>query len=105
MAFRNTNVGRKFQGTPLAKNTHKPSSLGSTAMEQSPDSGGNRFNPVQKPQANLQNMNIPVTGGQPPAAYPGMNTGAVGNSSLGNIGAGRVSKKKVAVAKPSFYGK
>lgn len=104
MAFRDPNQGRRAMGSPFAKNTHKPNSLGTTRMEQSPDSGGNVFNPVQKPISNLQNTPIPVTGQQPTAAYPGMNTGAVGNSSLGNIGAGRVTKK-VAVAKPSFYGK
>lgn len=105
MLTRDPKKGRSFIGAPIAKSGVSPTSLGTTRQNQTRDSGGNIFNPDQKPKSNLVNANVPVTGsgaGGMQEGYPGMNVAAV-NTPVNAPGGGKVTKKVAGIAK--FYGR
>ena len=115
MANRNPNVGRHFTNSPPAKmqmppigGPQGPPTRGikpaNSRQNQAKDSGGKIFNPVQKPKSNITGQNMAVTGGQPPAGYPGMNVQAVGHpQGINGLGAGKTDKRVAGIQK--FYGK
>jgi hypothetical protein len=71
-------------------------------QNQTQDSGGNIFNPVQKPISNITpTANIPLGGGtQPGSGYPGMNV-----SAAGTMGAGQGKTNRKVAGFQKFYGK
>jgi hypothetical protein len=103
---RNPNAGRKTMGTAVAKSGVAPRSLGTSAMKQTRDSGGNIFNPVQKPKSNIlaAAKKVPVAGnaGRVQSGYPGVNAAATGTP-IEAPGGGKVTKKVAGC--PKFYGR
>ena len=103
---RNPNAGRKTMGTAVAKSGVAPRSLGTSAMNQTRDSGGNIYNPDQKIKSNTPAAakNGPVAGnaGRVQPGYPGVNAAAAGTP-INDPGGGKVTKKVAGMAK--FYGR
>lgn len=92
------NSGRRAQGSPIAKNTHKPTSLGTTRMNQAQDSGGGTLN---FEPANFQSNSLKAASKAPIVGQiPG--TVAAGNP-IGAPGSGKVDKKVAGIQK--FYGR
>lgn len=97
---RNPNVGRRFQGAPIAKSGTAPTSLGTTRQNQTRDSGGGILN--LEPNQMLSNT--------PRAASPFSKTGPIPNTQavghlqgIGGTGSGKVDKKVAGIQK--FYGR
>lgn len=91
------NSGRRAVGSPIAKSGVKPSSLGTTRMNQAPDGGGGNTNFDRNIKSNSLKTasKAPITG-----MIPG--TVAAGNP-IGAPGSGKVDKKVAGVQK--FYGR